>query len=420
MRLITLLLLFLLPVLMMGKSFPIMLKIVPKKCELSETTIAIFRMGVEEILTGKGYSLVDLDAQNEVISEQQKQQKTGCYDDSCLVSTGKMLAAQGLFLVEVIKAKKVHAFKLRYIDLESATTLSSKSMLYTGDIEDATVLLPFSKKLAIDGFKHLRPMAPQHKTNKKKSVVAVSDSVKMVLVPGGSFKMGCDSKKDSACQQDEIPQHRVALKPFKIDEHEVTVAQYEACFKSGKCSSKDFNNVHDNRYCNYDSKRSKKHPMNCVSWYGADTYCKWVGKKLPTEAQWEKAARGIDGRINPWGNEGVTCDYAQVPNQAGDGCGKQGTVPVKQFKKGISPYGAYDMIGNAPEWVRDWYHATVYRKRDGVKDPVGPEFGNYRVVRGGSWYRNQAIRLRGTFRNRKNPSKRGYVGFRCVVELEKE
>ena len=218
----------------------------------------------------------------------------------------------------------------------------------------------------------------------------------MVYVPAGEFIMGSD-EGDS----DEQPVHTVYLDAFYIDRTEVTNAQYRECVEAGACDTPA-----DTRY--YDNADYAQHPVIWVSWNDADAYCRWVGKRLPTEAEWEKAARGTDGRTYPWG-EGIDCDHAQYGECAGQ------TVPVGSKSKGVSPYGALDMAGNVWEWVTDWYDSDYYA-RSPFQDPQGPDSGDYRVRRGGSWG-SYVWYVRTAFRFYYHPSIAGnLVGFRCAQE----
>jgi formylglycine-generating enzyme required for sulfatase activity/predicted Ser/Thr protein kinase len=187
----------------------------------------------------------------------------------------------------------------------------------------------------------------------------------MVHVPAGEFTMGSNEG-----ESDEQPVHTVYLDAFYIDKTEVTNTQYRACVEAGSCDAPS-----DTIYC--DDADYAQHPVVYVNWNDADAYCRWAGKRLPSEAEWEKAARGTDGRTYPWG-EGVDCDHAQYR-----GCGGQ-TVPVGSRPKGASPYGTLDMAGNVYEWVADWYGEDYYSRSPG-RNPSGPDFGEYRVLRGGSW-----------------------------------
>jgi formylglycine-generating enzyme required for sulfatase activity len=225
------------------------------------------------------------------------------------------------------------------------------------------------------------------------------DGMVMVYVPAGEFIMG-SADSDSLALDDEKPQHTVYLDAFWIDKTEVTNAQYRKCVEAGKCKA---SRCADNARLNGDAQ-----PVVCVSWDDAATYAQWVGGRLPTEAEWEKAARGTDRRIFPWGD-------APDPNRANyydTGIGT--TSAVGSYPAGASPYGALDMTGNVCEWVADWYDSGYYA-RSPERNPTGPDSGKYRVLRGGSWdfFRRDE---RCASRFRFFPVLFNYnVGFRVVV-----
>jgi serine/threonine protein kinase/formylglycine-generating enzyme required for sulfatase activity len=239
-----------------------------------------------------------------------------------------------------------------------------------------------------------------------------STPMPMVHVPAGEFIMG--GKGDS----DEQPIHTVYLDAFYIDETEVTNAQFTQ-FLNEQGNQEEGGGTWlgiEMKAClitesggQYQPKSGYgDHPVIEVSWYGARAYCQWAGKRLPTEAEWEKAARGTDGRTYPWG-EGMDCDHAQYR-----GCGGK-TVPVGSKPKGVSPYGALDMAGNVSEWVADWYDSDYYASSP-ESNPEGPASGVYRVRHGGSWFSWQAD-LRAAARLK--PAFPPYytwddVGFRCA------
>jgi formylglycine-generating enzyme required for sulfatase activity len=246
-----------------------------------------------------------------------------------------------------------------------------------------------------------------------------TDGAEMIYVPEGEFLMG-SKDADRKAADDEKPAHTVYLDAFWIDRTEVTNARYIQFLNTlgdyrGTCGEhdcvetvledKDSHILHrEGRYVV--ESGFEDHPVIEVTWYGAQAYCEWAGVRLPTEAEWEKAARGIDGRLYPWGNNAPDCDKAQYADCSGM------TVPVGSKPAGASPYGALDMAGNVWEWVADWYDPAYY-DRSPALNPQGASSGERKVFRGGSWgYLPDFIRT--TDRARNRPAYAGFnVGFRC-------
>ena len=231
----------------------------------------------------------------------------------------------------------------------------------------------------------------------------------MVEVAGGFFQMGSMSGLDN-----EKPVHDVYVSGVFIDKYEVTVSDYQQCINAGVCTAP--NHTSDDERYNYGASGREKHPVNGVDWYQASAYCAWSGKRLPTEAEWEKAAKGTDDRTYPWGNDGPSCLFAVMDPSAddsGDGCGEGRTWEVGSKPAGVSPYGVHDMAGNVWEWTADWYGEDYYGSSP-AQDPPGPTQGSVRVKRGGGW-RTSSISLRTTVRNDGAPGGTDFqVGFRCV------
>jgi formylglycine-generating enzyme required for sulfatase activity len=233
----------------------------------------------------------------------------------------------------------------------------------------------------------------------------------MAQVPAGSFWMGCNAAVDSDCYDEEKPYHEVYLSEYEIDETEVTVAAYGACVTAKECTEPIVASG-----CNWNVTGRESHPVNCVDWFQATAYCAWAGKRLPTEAEWEKAARGTDGRKYPWGNEAATCERA-VMNEGDVGCGEADTWPVKSKPLGASPYGAHDMVGNVWEWVADWYDNEYYASSP-TSDPQGPASGSDRVGRGGGFGDIASVE-RASIRAHRPPSLVIHdLGFRCSRSLD--
>ncbi len=221
------------------------------------------------------------------------------------------------------------------------------------------------------------------------------DEMVMHYVPAGPFYMG---SLEGVGESIERPQHVVTLDAFWIDETEVTRMHYGTCVAAGVCDALPTD----------DDALSGKPVM--VTWSAAQAYCRWVGGRLPTEAEWEKAARGTDARIYPWGNERPDCSRANHASLEGP-C-SDGPVDAGAHPAGASPYGVLDMAGNVAEWVSDWYDPSYYAVSPG-QNPQGPDSGQYRVARGGSWedffaYIQAAQRV-------AYPPEEVALGFRCVV-----
>jgi formylglycine-generating enzyme required for sulfatase activity/predicted Ser/Thr protein kinase len=231
------------------------------------------------------------------------------------------------------------------------------------------------------------------------------DGMEMVLVPAGVFWRGAEDN-DLDAGGDETPGHWVYLDEFWLDRTEVTNGMYALCVQAGVCQAPTKRGS-KTRLLYYGDSSYDDYPVIHVSWQDANTYCNWVGRRLPTEAQWEKAARGGDGRAYPWGEQNPSARLVNFNNQVGD------TTPAGNYPQGASPYGALDLAGNVQEWVADWYNANYYRLAP-IESPLGPDSGEFRVLRGGSWF-SAARAVRATFRN-WNYADQGNdsSGFRCA------
>jgi formylglycine-generating enzyme len=222
----------------------------------------------------------------------------------------------------------------------------------------------------------------------------------MLTVPAGGFKMG-----NANGSEEERPEHNVTIAAFAIDKTEVTVGQYRDCVNANECKAPG-----KGLKCNYHEAGRNAHPVNCVSWGQAQQYCEWAGKRLCTEAEWEKAARGTEGQAFPWGNEPASCRTA-VLQEGGPGCGKQTTAPVGSKATGRSPYGVEDLIGNVWEWVADYFDKGYYAASPAA-DPKGPDVGSARVIRGGG-FSTPATLTTSTRQGLTAPTQINFVGFRC-------
>ena len=230
----------------------------------------------------------------------------------------------------------------------------------------------------------------------------------MVLVPEGLFLMGSDPKVDRAAGPQELPQQPVSLDAFEIDRYEVTNVHYlRFVLATGKAWPPFW--MQDPFL-----EKMASHPVIGVSWEEANAYCRWVGKRLPTEAEWEKAARGADGRVFPWGNEPAGWIKSNIAHPGSKrGFKYPPLANVNRYDKGVSPYGVYQMAGNVSEWVADWFDPEYYQH--GLPDnPMGPAAGELKVFRGGSWNEDPEV-ARSAGRNAGAPDRKSYLtGLRCA------
>lgn len=243
----------------------------------------------------------------------------------------------------------------------------------------------------------------------------------MVLVPAGEFLMGSDKKADRQAYLAELPQRRVYLDAFEIDRYEVTTVQYLKYVLAHDLPPQvdwkfDGGNFQETMV---------NHPIMHVTWDQAHAYCQWAGKRLPTEAEWEKAARGTDGRIYPWGNQPAGLSRSNFGRGGLSGPVRDRPerlllyppiISVDKYDNAVSPYGAFQMVGNVAEWVSDWYDKDYYKTAPD-RNPKGLAQGTQKAFRGGGWI-DSTPSVRVTQRNGTDPkTSMNWLGFRCARDV---
>ena len=244
----------------------------------------------------------------------------------------------------------------------------------------------------------------------------------MVRVPAGSFIMGSDKKVDHNAYRPEFPQRNVYVDAFEIDKFEVTTVQFlKFVLATNRPPLIDWQ---------YDGGNFQEtmvnHPVMHVSWFDADAYCQWASKRLPTSAEWEKAARGEDGRIYPWGNESAGLSRANFGRTGLSGPVRDRPerlllyppiISVDKYENAVSPYGVFQMAGNVAEWTADWYDPDYYKNAPN-RNPKGPERGTHKAFRGGGWI-DSTPSVRPAQRNGADPdTKMNWLGFRCARDAK--
>ena len=255
--------------------------------------------------------------------------------------------------------------------------------------------------------------------------ISPTDSAEMVCVPGGPFLMGA-AATDELADDDEKPQHIVQMSPFWIDRMEVNNAQYAACMAAGACQPEIYE-TSALTYIPYSVHPDyQHHPALIYIYEDAEDYCRWAGRRLPTEAEWEKAARGSDGRMYPWGNvldcghaNYFICNHVPEYDPRNPRCGYSSycrTARVDDYPRGASPYGVLNMSGNVWEWVSDYYSPDYYSVSAGF-DPTGPGSGEFHTRRGGGAHSLTAdVRVTVRASGKGEHYFDGQMGFRCAAD----
>ncbi|MCB9645569.1 MAG: SUMF1/EgtB/PvdO family nonheme iron enzyme [Deltaproteobacteria bacterium] len=362
-------------------------------------------------LTSSGrYTVVPQDELKRALQTQKAASYKACYAESCQIEIGKELAATKTLAGTVSRFGRTCLVTLKLFDLAQA--VQDAAGTGKGGCSEEAVMASLDAALAqVSGVSEapkaqadlqaavqapaVKASAAQPPAVQAPPTTLAPPPAEMVAVPAGPFIKGCVPKPGAPeCYGGERPERTVILEAFSIDKTEVTVAAFKRCVDAGACEASTFRSGES---CNWGRPERDQHPMNCVNWSGADAFCRWAGRRLPTETEFEKAARGTDGRRYPWGNAPSSCAYA-VLDDGGNACGRgETTWQVGSKPAGASPYGALDMAGNVWEWTSDWYVT-----------------GKSRVVRGGS-YGSDPTGVRASGRTLFSPRDRlPHVGFRCA------
>lgn len=356
-----------------------------------------------------------------------EQQRAGCQADTCLADLAQVMNAALVVFGNVNRLGDLVVFNLSLYNAAQGRAVGRASVQ-----AERVEQLPSKLRQASDQLVHTLLRGVQL------SADCPSD---MARIPAGQFFMGADDDDTDRLLQSAKPSHNVTLPAFCFDMTEVTTRAYERCVQQGKCRRagktvkfpgiKEKNRAAYNWLCNTGHKERLDHPINCVTWKMAARYCAAQGKRLPTEAEWEYATRGPDGRKFPWGDDAPT---ANDVNACGAECvawgeangialralykgddGHATTAPVGSYPAGDSRFGPHDVAGNVWEWVADWW--APYSEAD-VVSPTGPTKGKKRVIRGGAFNASQASWLRPAFRFGGEPHQRSHaIGFRCAKSL---
>ncbi len=381
-------LLFAITTFLTAEEYPIMMQI-KSNLKISED----FRLGIEEGLTEMNYSLVNEDDQNQTLKEQASQRKKECYDESCLVDVGKMLAAKGLVVVEIIqKAQKSYLFKAKYVDFESGTTKKIKSDYFEYELSNYKELNKFAKNFIKSMFGkvekvNVSEIKQEQKENNTINSTTITSTVKEKSETASEISVNSSQNINTEIKTEENNLTEMAEtenKNLLFDKTEVTIAQFEKCVSEGGCKKENYDTYQVEIECNYGTI-NKNYPMNCINQTGAKEYCKWANKRLPTEDEWILISEGKNS---------YTYSGSNNPDEVAWFWNNSKRKSHEVATKKANEYGIYDMSGNVWEWV---------------------ESNNGVAVGGGFDDDESGIKTNSRFVFIPE-SKDGSIGFRCVKD----
>ena len=397
------------------------------KGEVLDTFADAVRGGAVEALAGRRVQVMTRENMMVLLKDMGKKD---CSEGDCEVETARNIGADFVVSGSVVRIDAAFVVTLKLHETKGGSLLATDQIEAKSQIELLRQLREKGRNLVANNL-GARPAAPSPvpepapgtRSPSRTAPASVHGcAANQVPIPGGTFWMG---DPDYA-----KPIHKVTLSPFCIDKTEVTVAGYRACVQDGGCpppsATVDWKDIKPEEktkwspYCTWGKRGLDQHPINCVDWSQATTFCEWAGGRLPSEAEWEYAARGKDGRLFPWGNQRP--DASRL-NACGGECGQArmypgddgwpATAPVGSFPEGASAFGVLDMAGNVWEWTADSF--ADYSDQP-VTDPQRLQHdGSPRVFRGGSWTNVDPAWVRAGYRNKRDPGSRTLIlGFRCA------
>jgi formylglycine-generating enzyme required for sulfatase activity len=383
------------------------------KADILDAMSDAVRGGASDALAGTGINVMTRESMLVLLKEMGIKE---CTEGDCEVETARNIGSDYVISGRIVQMDGSYVATLKLHETKRGTLLGTRDAEAKRQTDLWRALKEQGRKLVAEklvarpnppAVSTLAPPPPaSFATPSRPSPQAASNCASnQIAIPGGTFWMGSEDGNSN-----EKPVHKVTLSPYCMDKTEVTVAAYRACVQAGECRPA----TSPNSFCTWGKVGMEQHPMNCVDWNEAKAYCEWTGGRLPTEAEWEFAARGNDGRKYPWGNKTPTRElcWDGEGNDLGKG-NRHGTCPVGHYLADASPFGVLDMAGNVWEWTADSYDPyTSEAQRD--PDRSQPD-ASHRIYRGGGWNDDDPSGVRAPLRVKNDPGNRfSILGFRCA------